>query len=58
VSTHEERGGLSGRGVGLGAVKAELEAVGYTLELSSSPGSGSMITVRPGRGVEREVPRG
>jgi two-component system, chemotaxis family, sensor kinase CheA len=58
VSTHEEPSGLSGRGVGLGAVKADLEALGYTLELSSSPGSGSMITMRPGRGVEREVPRG
>jgi chemotaxis protein histidine kinase CheA len=57
VSTHEEGGGLAGRGVGLGAVKAELAALGYTLELSSTPGSGSIVTMRPGRTAEREVPR-
>jgi two-component system, chemotaxis family, sensor kinase CheA len=57
VSTHEERGVLAGRGVGLGAVKTELEAIGYTLELSSSPGSGSIVTMRPGRSAEREVSR-
>jgi two-component system, chemotaxis family, sensor kinase CheA len=58
VSTHEDHGDIAGRGVGLGAVKADLEKVGYTLELSSSPGSGSIVTMRSGRSVGREVSRG
>jgi two-component system chemotaxis sensor kinase CheA len=37
---------VSGRGVGLDAVKRTVETVGGTLELESAPGAGSRITFR------------
>ncbi len=39
-STREEADLLAGRGVGLGAVRADIEALGGTLELRSEPGHG------------------
>jgi two-component system chemotaxis sensor kinase CheA len=46
VSTAETVTDLSGRGVGLDAVKRTVEAVGGTLEIDSTPGAGSRITLR------------
>lgn len=40
-STKEEVSALSGRGVGLSAVKAEVERLGGTIRVSSKPGAGS-----------------
>jgi two-component system chemotaxis sensor kinase CheA len=37
---------LSGRGVGLDAVKRTVEAVGGTLEIESAPGQGTRFTLR------------
>lgn len=46
VSTADTVTDVSGRGVGLDAVKRTVEAVGGTLELDSAPGAGSRITFR------------
>ncbi|KHK00201.1 ATP-binding protein [Desulfovibrio sp. TomC] len=40
-STKEDVSALSGRGVGLSAVKAEVERLGGTIRVSSTPGEGS-----------------
>jgi two-component system chemotaxis sensor kinase CheA len=46
VSTAEEVTDVSGRGVGLDAVKRTAEAVGGTLEIESTPGQGTRFTLR------------
>lgn len=46
VSTAEVVTDVSGRGVGLDAVKRAVEAVGGTLELDSGPGRGARFTLR------------
>jgi two-component system chemotaxis sensor kinase CheA len=46
VSTAETVTDVSGRGVGLDAVKRTVETVGGTLEIDSSPGAGSRVTLR------------
>lgn len=46
VSTAETVTDLSGRGVGLDAVKRSVESVGGTLELDSDPGNGTRVTLR------------
>jgi two-component system chemotaxis sensor kinase CheA len=46
VSTAEMVTDLSGRGVGLDAVKRTVEAVGGTLEIESAPGQGTRFTLR------------
>jgi two-component system chemotaxis sensor kinase CheA len=46
VSTADVVTDVSGRGVGLDAVKRTIETVGGTLELESAPGAGSRITFR------------
>ena len=46
VSTADQVTDVSGRGVGLDAVKKTLETVGGTLELESSRGLGTRITLR------------
>ncbi len=42
-STREEVSELSGRGVGLDVVKAQVDAMGGTVELTSSPGEGAEV---------------
>ena len=46
VSTADEVTDLSGRGVGLDAVKRTAEAVGGALEIDSTPGQGTRFTMR------------
>lgn len=46
VSTAETVTDVSGRGVGLDAVKKAVEAVGGTLEIESAPGQGSRFVLR------------
>ena len=46
VSTADQVTDVSGRGVGLDAVKRTVEGVGGTLELDSAPGAGSRVTFR------------
>jgi len=46
VSTADTVTDVSGRGVGLDAVKRTVEAVGGTIEIESAPGAGSRVTFR------------
>ncbi len=46
ISTADVVTDVSGRGVGLDAVKRTVESVGGTLEIDSAPGTGSRITLR------------
>jgi two-component system chemotaxis sensor kinase CheA len=46
LSTADVVTDVSGRGVGLDAVKRTVEAVGGTLEIDSAPGAGSRVTLR------------
>jgi chemotaxis protein histidine kinase CheA len=48
VSTLEEaRGDLSGRGVGLSAVRATAERAGYSVSVTSRRGAGTTVSLRP-----------
>jgi two-component system chemotaxis sensor kinase CheA len=46
VSTATDVNDISGRGVGMDAVKRAVEGVGGTLELDSHPGRGTQVTLR------------
>jgi len=46
VSTAEETTDLSGRGVGMAAVRAVVESLGGTVALASTPGQGMTLTMR------------
>ena len=46
ISTAELVTDVSGRGVGLDSVKRTIESVGGTIEIDSTPGAGSRITLR------------
>ncbi|MEO0606356.1 MAG: ATP-binding protein [Myxococcota bacterium] len=45
LSTREEANELSGRGVGLPAVRAHMASIGGTLELHTQPGQGTTFTL-------------
>ena len=47
LSTRAEAGALAGRGVGLGAVREDLERVGYEVEVASEPGKYTRFTMKP-----------
>jgi len=46
LSTAEQVSSVSGRGVGLDVVRANLEKVGGTIHVSSSPGNGTIFTLQ------------
>ena len=47
LSTSARSSEISGRGMGMSAVKRELEAVGYSARLTSEPGRGTRIEIYP-----------
>jgi HPt (histidine-containing phosphotransfer) domain-containing protein len=47
LSTSARSSEISGRGMGMSAVKRELEAVGYGARLTSEPGKGTRIEIYP-----------
>jgi chemotaxis protein histidine kinase CheA len=47
LSTAQTGAALAGRGVGLGAVRADLERVGYAIEVESEKGRFTRFTMRP-----------
>jgi len=47
MSTREEVGELSGRGVGMSAVKAELQDVGYGILVQSEQAQGTRFRLQP-----------
>ncbi len=47
LSTAGSVSDMSGYGVGLGAVRAELAEIGYSIVLSSTSGAGSRVVLRP-----------
>lgn len=47
LSTSASSGTLSGRGVGLGAVRADVERVGYRVEVKSKPGKYTRVRLYP-----------
>jgi two-component system chemotaxis sensor kinase CheA len=46
LSTAEEVTGVSGRGVGMDIVRKNLENIGGTIEIQSTPGQGSVLKIR------------
>jgi chemotaxis protein histidine kinase CheA len=53
LSTADQVDALSGRGVGMSAVRADLVRVGYVIEASSEPGRGTRFVLRPARKRDR-----
>jgi chemotaxis protein histidine kinase CheA len=51
VTTREEVSEFSGRGVGLGSVKAAIEGVGGSISVESQPGKGTVFIIRVPRWV-------
>jgi PAS domain-containing protein/HPt (histidine-containing phosphotransfer) domain-containing protein len=47
LSTARDASEIAGRGMGMSAVRAELEAVGYRVELTSERGRGTRVEIRP-----------
>jgi len=47
LTTRDRAEDLAGRGVGLSAVRAELESAGYAVTLTSESGRGTIVTLRP-----------
>jgi HAMP domain-containing protein/HPt (histidine-containing phosphotransfer) domain-containing protein len=47
LSTSESAGALAGRGVGLAAVRSDLERTGYVIRVSSSVGKGTRFEIAP-----------
>jgi two-component system, chemotaxis family, sensor kinase CheA len=46
LSTARDASEIAGRGMGMSAVRAELEAVGYTVELTSERGRGTRVEIK------------
>ena len=55
LSTRAEATDLSGRGVGLDAVKAAVEALGGKIGLRSAPGKGSRFTLNAPRRIKMNM---
>ncbi len=47
LSTAEDAGEIAGRGMGMGAVRAEVEGAGYGVEVVTQPGQGMRVTIFP-----------
>lgn len=53
ISTRDEANEFSGRGIGLGAVKSEVERVGGAISVQSTAGEGTEFVIRMPRVVQR-----
>ncbi|MEO8874494.1 MAG: hypothetical protein ABI461_02815, partial [Polyangiaceae bacterium] len=57
-STAGPRSTISGRGVGLGAVRDELARAGYMIEVSTQPGKMTRFSMRPVLAIVGSPPSG
>ncbi len=56
MSTAEKVDDISGRGVGMAAVKSDLEGAGFELDVHSSPGQGTIFLIRHAAATKRTIP--
>ena len=56
MSTADKVDDISGRGVGMAAVKADLERAGYELDVHSTAGKGTMFIIRHAGASKRTIP--
>ena len=56
MSTTDVVDDISGRGVGMAAVKADIEKAGYELDVHTTTGKGTMFIIRHGGATKRTIP--
>ena len=56
MSTAEKVDDISGRGVGMAAVKSDIEKAGYELDVHTTAGKGTMFIIRHGGASKRTIP--
>ena len=56
MSTADKVDDISGRGVGMAAVKSDVESVGYELDVHSIPGKGTIFLIRHTSATKRTIP--
>jgi hypothetical protein len=56
MSTAEKVDDISGRGVGMAAVKSDIEKAGYELDVHTTLGKGTMFIIRHGGATKRTIP--
>jgi len=56
MSTAEKVDDISGRGVGMAAVKSDVEAAGFELDVYSQPGQGTIFYIRHKAATRRTIP--
>jgi imidazolonepropionase-like amidohydrolase len=56
MSTADKVDDISGRGVGMAAVKSDIEKAGYELDVHTTLGKGTMFIIRHGGATKRTIP--